>query len=132
MYAPAAEKVVAALSEQSGEIVVPHGASAANILGLTQQVPVRAVYLTSGRSRKLKLGQAEIWFKHAPHWMLALTGSAGTAVRALDWMGAAHAARALTQLRQKLPPAEWRTLAAARASFPTWMAQAIGRENAHD
>ena len=31
--APAPEKVVQALAEQSGEIVVPHGASAANALG---------------------------------------------------------------------------------------------------
>ena len=31
--APATEKVVQALAEQSGEIVVPHGASAANALG---------------------------------------------------------------------------------------------------
>jgi hypothetical protein len=142
VYAPAAEKVVAALSEQRGETVVPHGASAANVLGLTQQVPVREVYLTTGRTRKLKLGQAEIWLKHAPCWMLALTGSAGAAVRALDWMGPTHAARALTLLRQKLPQAEWRTLTAARASLPGWMARAIGWEgvgglenglvNAHD
>jgi hypothetical protein len=31
------EKVVQALAERSGETVVPHGASAANALGLTQQ-----------------------------------------------------------------------------------------------
>ena len=49
--APTPEKVVEALAAQSGELVVPHGAIAANTLGLTQQVPVREVYLTSGRTR---------------------------------------------------------------------------------
>ena len=67
--APAPEKVVKALAEQSGEIVVPHGASSANALGLTQQVPIREVYLTSGRTRKLKLGRSEVLVKHAPRWM---------------------------------------------------------------
>lgn len=37
--APAPEKVVKAMAEQSGDIVAPHGARAANALGLTQQVP---------------------------------------------------------------------------------------------
>jgi hypothetical protein len=37
---PAPAKVVTALAEQNGDIAVPHGASAANALGLTQQVPI--------------------------------------------------------------------------------------------
>lgn len=102
------------MAAQSGEIVVPHGASAANALGLTQQVPTREVYLTSGRSRKLKLGRSEVLVKHAPRWMLALgAGQAGTA------------------LRRTLPEPEWRALVSARAALPSWMAQAIGREAAH-
>ncbi|HEX4267174.1 MAG TPA: DUF6088 family protein [Steroidobacteraceae bacterium] len=51
--APAPEKVVKAMAEQSGDVVAPHGARAANALGLTQQVPIREVYLTSGKTRKL-------------------------------------------------------------------------------
>lgn len=64
--APAPEKVVRSLAKRSGEIVVPHGANSANALGLTQQVPIKEVYLTSGRTRKLKLGKGEILVKHAP------------------------------------------------------------------
>ncbi|MCC5860637.1 MAG: hypothetical protein JJT93_01840 [Gammaproteobacteria bacterium] len=130
--APAPEKVVEALAVQSGELVVPHGASAANALGLTQQVPTREVYLTSGRSRKLKLGRSEVLVKHAPRWMLALgAGPAGAAVRALAWMGPNHANRSLSTLRRNLPESEWQTLVSGRAALPSWMAQAIGREAAH-
>ncbi|WP_200197278.1 DUF6088 family protein [Halorhodospira abdelmalekii] len=101
--APAPERVIKALAAQSGEIVVPHGASAANGLGLTQQVPTREVYLTSGRSRKLKLGRSEVLVKHAPRWMLALgTGPAGSAVRALAWMGPTQVSRSLVSLRRWL------------------------------
>jgi hypothetical protein len=129
--APAPEKVVQALAGQSGEIVVPHGASAANTLGLTQQVPIREVYLTSGRTRKLKLGRSEVLVKHAPRWMLALGARpAGAAVRALAWIGPAHADESLALLRRTLPGAEWNTLAAALASLPGWMAKAVGKEAA--
>lgn len=129
--APAPEKVVKALAEQSGEIVVPHGASAANALGLTQQVPIREVYLTSGRTRKLKLGRSEVLVKHAPRWMLALgTRPAGAAVRALAWIGPTHADESLASLRRTLPRSEWKALTSVRATLPGWMAQAIGKEAA--
>jgi hypothetical protein len=129
--APASEKVVQSLAAQNGEVVTPHGANAANALGLTQQVPIREVYLTSGRTRKIKLGRAEVTIKHAPRWMLALgSGQAGTAIRALAWMGSAHVSQSLATLRQTLPSSEWQTLTSARATLPSWMAKAIGEETA--
>jgi len=127
--APAPEKVVEALAAQSGEVVTPHGASAANALGLTQQVPIREVYLTSGRTRKLKLGRSEVMVKHVPRWMLALgTRPAGAAVRALAWMGPSHIGESLATLHRTLPASEWQALASARAALPSWMARAIGEE----
>lgn len=130
--APAPEKVVAALAAQSGQISVPHGASAANALGLTQQVPIREVYLTSGRTRTLTLGRSQVLVKHAPPWMLALgTGPAGAAVRALAWMGPSHADTSLATLHRTLPATEWHALIGARGALPSWLAQAIGVEAAH-
>jgi hypothetical protein len=127
--APAPEKVVHALAAQSGEVLTPHGANAANALGLTQQVPIREVYLTSGRTRTLKLGRSEVTVKHAPRWMLSLgSGQAGEAVRALAWMGPNHVRESLAALRRTLAPSEWQTLAASRAALPSWMARAIGEE----
>ncbi|HEY5330609.1 MAG TPA: DUF6088 family protein, partial [Acidobacteriaceae bacterium] len=82
---PSASKTVESLGEQRGETVVRHGAAAANALGLTTQVPVREVYLTSGPSRELKLGAQVVELRHAPSWQLVLPGSvAGDAVRALS------------------------------------------------
>jgi hypothetical protein len=127
--APAPEKVVESLAAQNGDVVAPHGAMAANTLGLTQQVPIREVYLTSGRTRKLKLGRSEVLVKHVPRWMLALgTRPAGAAVRALAWMGPTHAGESLAALHRTLPPSEWQALASARAALPSWMARAIGQE----
>lgn len=130
--APSPEKFLESLAKRTAEIVLPHGASAANTLGLTQQVPIREVYLTSGHSRKLTLGQAQVELKHAPRWMLALGATpAGAAVRALAWIGPAHVEKSLATLHRTLPPAQWRALTSARAALPAWMAQAIGRESAN-
>jgi hypothetical protein len=127
--APAPEKVIQSLAVQTGEVVTPHGANAANALGLTQQVPIREVYLTSGRSRKLKLGRYELTVKHAPRWMLALgSGQAGAAVRALAWMGPTHVHESLATLRRTLQSREWQALTTGRAGLPSWMARAIGEE----
>lgn len=130
--APAPEMVLESLSKRSGEVFVPHGASAANALGLTRQVPIREVYLSSGRSRKLKLGKGEVRVKHAPPWMLALgTSPAGSAIRAMAWIGPSRADESLASLRRILPGAEWKALISARATLPSWMVRAIGKEAAH-
>lgn len=129
-HPPATGKVVESLASQSGEVVAPHGAAAANALGLTRQVPVREIYVTSGRTRKLQLGPSEVLIKHVPIWMLALgTGTAGAAVRALAWLGPEQAREALAKLHRTLPKQEWKTLVSSRAGLPSWMARAIGEES---
>ena len=87
-HAPGAARVIEGLARQRGETIVPHGAAAANALGLTPQVPTRAIYLTSGPDRKLQLGRQTVELRHAPAWQLLLPGQpAGEAVRALAWNG---------------------------------------------
>lgn len=124
--APSAFKIIEGLATQRGETIVPHGASAANVLGLTTQVPIREVYLTSGTSRRLKLGAQTVELRHAPTWQLIFPGrAAGNVVRALAWLGPENARKALRTLRAKLPAAEMKELASARARLPTWMAQEV-------
>jgi hypothetical protein len=124
--APSAVKIVEGLAQQRGETIVPHGAAAANALGLTTQVPVREIYLTSGRSRRLKLGAQMVEFRHVPVWQLMFPGSvAGDVLRALAWLGPEKVAGAISKLRAKLNPAALNEIASARACMPTWMAQQV-------
>lgn len=124
--APSTVKMVEGLANQRGEIIVSHGAVAANALGLTTQVPMRSVYLTSGRSRHLKLGAQAVEFRHAPTWQLIFPGrAAGDVVRALAWLGPEKAGEALQTLRSRLSPPELEEVASARARLPTWMAQEV-------
>lgn len=124
--APSAVKMVEGLANQRGETIVSHGAAAANALGLSTQVPMRAIYLTSGPNRRLKLGAQTVEFRHAPNWQLIFPGrAAGEVVRALAWLGQEKAAEAVRQLRARLPLAELKEVASARSRLPTWMAQEI-------
>ena len=123
---PAAAKVVEGIAGRRGEIVASHGAAAANSLGLTTQVPMRSVYLTSGPSRQLKLGAQVVEMRHAPSWQLALAGRpAGEVVRALAWLGPERSGPALRTLRRKLPKSELQEISRVRGRFPNWLAQQV-------
>ena len=124
--APSTVKMVEGLANQRGDIIVSHGAAAANALGLTTQVPMRAVYLTSGPSRRLKLGTQMVEFRHAPIWQLIFPGrAAGEVVRALAWLGPEKAREAIEKLRTKLPASQLKEVASARPRLPTWLAQEV-------
>ncbi len=126
--APSVEQAVEALAAQRGEVIVSSGAAAANSLGLTTQVPVRSVYLTSGRTRKMSLGKQIVELRHAPRWQLAMAHRpAGQAVRALAWLGPERVESALQTLKRKLPPAAFSELVAAAPQLPTWLARSVGR-----
>ena len=126
--APSVEQAVEAIASQKGEIIVSNGAAAANALGLTTQVPVRSVYLTSGRSRTMHVGERVLELRHAPRWQLALANRpAGEAVRALAWLGPEKAEAALTTLKRKMPPGVFGELVAAAPQLPTWLARSVGK-----
>ena len=123
---PAVEKVLGSLSALWGEAIVPCGGMAANALGLTTQVPVRQVHLTSGPNRKLKFGELTVELRHAPRWQLtAPHRPAGEAVRALAWLGPDEVAAGLSVIEQKLSAEDIRELAASRAVMPAWMAEPV-------
>jgi hypothetical protein len=129
---PESATVVRAIVEHRGENVVPHGAAAANELGLTTQVPLREVYLTSGPTRKLKLGNQTVELRHAPAWQLALPGrKAGALIRALAWLGPEQASYAVEAARGKLPESELNAVVELRRMLPTWMAQQVSKLAAH-
>ena len=108
-----------ALAKLWGETIVPCGASAANVLGLTTQNPVLFVYLTSGSNRRLRFGMQEVCLRHAPRWQLvAPYRPAGDAVRALTWFGPREVEDALAAVASRLSDDDMAELAAARAILP--------------
>lgn len=123
---PAPAEIATALGTQRGETIAPHGAAAANSLGLTTQVPMREIFWTSGRHREIKVGAQTVEFRHVPNWQLIHAGTpTGTIIRALVWAGRGHVAEAIETLKANLAPAERAALLSARPALPAWMAQAV-------
>ncbi len=123
---PAPERVVETFAALKGEVVATGGAAAANVMGLTTQLPIRQVYLTSGPSRELRLGEQVIELRHAPAWQLALgERPAGTALRALAWLGPKHSRKAMRELRRRLPKVERQAMANVGGRLPTWAAKRV-------
>ena len=127
--APAMDKVISGLASKNQEEIALDGARSAQMLGLSAQVSDGDVFLTSGRTRTLKVGDVAAEVRRAPRWMLLLGATtAGAVIRALAWLGEAQVGTAMEKLRQQLTPIDWQALGSVRSLLPSWMALAIGRE----
>ena len=123
---PSPAQVVAALANKTGETIASHGAATANALGLSTQMPLRSIFLTSGRSREVMTGAETVELRHAREWELLLPGEpAGDAIRALAWAGKARAREMVDLLDARLPWAARETLLSLRPRLPTWLAQEV-------
>lgn len=71
---PPVEDIAEAIARRDNAQVIPTGATAQNILGLSTQVPMNAVFLTSGSARKIKLGGRTITFRRAVPKNFAVKG----------------------------------------------------------
>ena len=128
---PAFSALLAALSAKTGETFVVHGAMAANHIGLSMQVPVREIHLTSGPSRKLHMNNAVVELRHAPAWQMLLGNSLeGKLIRALDYLGPKHTKEMFPNLNRwmawrEYPEVKWETLSEVSAALPAWLARVI-------
>jgi hypothetical protein len=61
---PDTDQVAYALARKFAWRIQPDGATAQNLLGLSTQVPARAVYLSDGPNRSYKIGKTSLAFEH--------------------------------------------------------------------
>lgn len=60
---PHAEQIARAIAKRDKARIIATGSTALNLLGLSTQVPLKAVYLTDGSARLVKVGNQTIQFK---------------------------------------------------------------------
>jgi hypothetical protein len=119
-------------ARREGVTIARHGADEAHRLGLSTQVPVKTVWLTSGRAALLSVGSQTVAFKPAAQWLLADPGGrAGALLRAVAWLGVDEAVEQLRALGPSLSAAERETLLDARGQMPGWMAKAVSDSLSH-
>jgi hypothetical protein len=120
---PSKDAVVAALSRRDHMRVRKIDASAANLLGLSEQVPARVDYLTDGRTRTVTIGPHVIKFRHvAPRTIASENTTTGFVIAGLRNLGRKKiTAEHLRRLRETIPPQERRRLVTDLTLAPVWM-----------
>lgn len=109
---PDIDEAAQAVARRQRWKIVPDGAWAANILGLSTQVPSKIIYLTDGPNHEVPIGRRTIHFKHArPKALTGPEGKIALVVQALRYLGKDGAgAGEIDTLRAGLTPAEKRQL----------------------
>ena len=120
---PDIEQVVEAIARKDCIKTLPSGAYAANVLGLSQQVPAKVVYLTDGLSKKVRAGNRAIIFKATTPKNMATAGTfAGLAIQALKYLGKDHVDEGvLIALKKKLGAEEKKSLKKYLHFGPVWI-----------
>jgi len=91
MLSPSPDAVAKALAGRDAFRLQPSGAYAANLLGLSTQVPMKLIYLTDGRSRTVRIGKKQIILKRTTPRNMATAGRiSGLVIQALRHLGRQH------------------------------------------
>ncbi len=124
---PSVDAVLDALVNRERLRLQPSGQYAANVLGLSEQVPARVVLLTDGESRTLRAGPMLIMLKRAsPRTMAAAGRLSGTIIQALKSLGAEHVTPArIAHLRRTIPHADRANILKDVSLAPAWMRRSL-------
>lgn len=120
---PDIQKVAKALAGKDRIRLQPAGAYATNLLGLTEQVPAKVIFLTDGPTRTVKIGRQEIQLRRTtPRNMAAAGRLSGLLMQAFRHLGREHITpQRLAHLKRTLPASERKQLLKDLPLAPTWM-----------
>lgn len=129
ILAPKGDAIARALAGRDAARLQVSGALAANLLGLSTQVPARSVYLTDGATRKVQIGKRQILLRRSTPRNLATAGRpSGTLIQALRWLGKDHVDDStVAQLRRRLPAEVKAQLVKDARYAPAWIAAVMRR-----
>jgi hypothetical protein len=121
---PEPEAVAQALARRGAQRLIPTGAHAANLLGLTTQVSARIEYLTDGPPRRVMIQKLPVVLKRTTTRNLATAGRiSGTVIQALRFLGQKNVnEEVICQLRARLKAREKAQLIQDIPLAPAWMA----------
>ncbi len=120
---PSPDKLVRAWARKNRLRVIPSGATAANLLGLSTQVPGKIVYYTNGRTKTLSLGPYTIRLRNrGPKTMDVRGQTAPLVLQALSYLGRDGTTReVISRLRATLRAEDMAELKANLQFAPAWM-----------
>lgn len=126
---PSANDLAQAIATQTGDIAFPSGATAANLLGLSTQVPAKPVFMTNGASRTKRIAGRSIKLQHARVPISTqISDKANFVLQALYYLGKNNIDNAvLLKCAAQMNKNDFRNLLPVLPRIPGWMADAVLR-----
>ena len=120
---PNYERIAQALAGRDNLRIQPSGAYAANLLGLSEQVPAKIVFLTDGANRIVKVKNQQIVLKRTTPKNMATAGNiSGLVIQALRYLGKEHVDdKTIGMLKNRLTGPDKRQLMRDLRYAPAWM-----------
>ena len=124
---PSANALARAIAGREAARLQPTGAYAANLLGLSTQVPVKITWLTDAPSRTVRVGKRQIILRHTTPRNLACAGKvSGLIIQALRYLGQKNVdQQVIAQLNKILDDQSRKQLAKSVQYAPAWIADII-------
>lgn len=124
---PEPKGLARATASKAANKVVASGASAANTLGLSTQVPVKPTFVTNGPTRVKKIAGRTVIFKHAKVPVFEnVSDTANLTLQALAHLGKNNIdSSVLTRCANTLTDRDVRGLIAHVDRTPSWLAEVI-------
>lgn len=124
---PPIEQIANAITKSQGARIHISGAYAANVLGLSTQVPARVVYLTDGYSKRVILGKQTLIFRRASPKVMRTAGRvSGTVIQALKHLGQEAITPAMVRQLRRVLKADSREVMLRDLKYaPVWIRNVI-------
>jgi predicted transcriptional regulator of viral defense system len=126
---PDPDQVAQAAARRAGHQIQASGAVAAHALGLSDQVPARAVYYTSGPSRTIAAGNRTVALRNSgPRALMGAGTISGDVYQALLFLGRDEIdEQVINHLRSRLHPKDKRRILTQLTSYPSWVQDVLRR-----
>jgi hypothetical protein len=122
---PTTQKIIEAIKTSDAIEVQPTGAYAANLLGLSTQIPMRIELYTNGPKKTIRIGKQEIILKPTtPKNMIGAGTKAGLILHALKQMGKDNVSDEMVkQIRSKIEEQDIKHIKKQIQFAPVWIAK---------
>lgn len=126
---PDVDQATQAIARKHRWTIAPDGATAANMLGLSHQVPAKVTYLSDGPTRQFNIGRRTVSFRHANPKDLKMTHySSRLLAQALRFLGKRNIDSTVIDRLRRIVSAKDRALFLEDARYSTdWVLRAAQR-----
>lgn len=127
---PSVDEMVPAYAQKFDYLIQVSPAKAANVLGLTQLVPAKHIYLTDAQSTTLMLGGNKIILRQVcPKRLIGINTKAGLILQALYYFGNANLTnKTIIKIKSLLDDNDKNLLNEWLTFMPSWMRDIVAKD----